>query len=267
MKNRLYIVLLLFSTVIVLAACSADAAEQVDALSVQPTCIVDEPQEDITETYVSSVNLSLNDLIFIYNGDMVLGSGDEMQWYYTIFGANIINISGFFIDFVGDIAFHEWTQQFSGHGINAHRNSREANLLAFIEDFGLTMSDLIMALEVGYGKPMHEIDERVMWGRYGVHSSEEEANAHFWAMSYSLSDLEALFSNDVYALWAAFPGTGVVHNGRAYSPEWILHNMNSAIMYEQIPIIEIERILEHATHFTQLDEIREMAESTFHAVR
>jgi len=252
--------------VLVLSACGNATTEQIYALSAQST-IVDNMQDDTAHDELSSVIPALHELIFVHDGDIVRGSGDEMQWYYTIFGASVINISGFFIDFVGDEAFQNWTQQFIGHGENAQRNAREANILSFIEDFELTIQDLIGALEAGLDMPIYEIDALVHWGRYGEHTDEDLGNASFWARFYSLSDIEALFSNDVYALWTAFPGTGVVHNGRAYSPEWILNNMHSAVMQESIPLYEIERIIVHAGYFPQLDEVREMAESTLQAVR
>ena len=210
---------------------------------------------------------SLRKNLFFGEGDLVPRDidGDAMQWYFTVFGFGIVNISSCFMRNIGNEAFDGWLQQFAGIGFepDATRNRREADLLSFIEDFDLTKQDIIRALEQRYGKPMYKIDAQVNRVRAGY----EMQHVTSWASSYSLSDIEALFSNNVSMLWAAFPGLGIYHNGRAYSPEWVLNNMERAIVEEQLPFSEIERILYRASCNPLLDELRHAAEATLLALR
>ena len=211
----------------------------------------------------------LSDYIFIGSGAWVGdGGGDELAWYFDMWGFGASGISTHIMDIVGMDAFYDWKHQFARPGNTGWRNRREANLVSFINDLGITVQDLIRAQESLYGKPMHEIEALINWARYGDHSNadaHERSVASFWAWSYSLSDMEALVSNNVTAIWAAFPGAGIYNNGRAYSPEWVLNNMEAAVLQEQLPPAEIVRILELASHYQCLDDIRYEAEIAFHA--
>ena len=299
MKKRIFVTLLVICIIFVLSACRAEYAEQTYTATTQLPYVDNYQHIDVSyleisyegdsmlyeSTYplidannpllIDSDNTSniqfstLQERMFIHEGDKEHGGGDELAWYYVIFGSNVNGICGTFIHFVGDDVFRQWTHQFIGHGPDGYawRNSREANFLSFIEDFGLTKQELIKALETVLGMPIYELDALVNWGRYGTHSFEEEADASLWASMYSLSDLDALFSNDIYTLWTTFPGPGVFHNGNVYSPEWILNNMDQAISDEQIPLHEIDRILGHAVYHPELDEVRFAAETTLQAVR
>ena len=208
----------------------------------------------------SSLNTSddvitiLSESLFFGEGERVSCGGDSLQWYHNVFGFGFINIPGYFMDVVGTESFHAWTLQFTGE--NASRNPREAHLQTLIYDFSITEQDIINSMEAYFGLPMHEIDYLINWGRYGVHADiYERANAQMWAIPHSLNDIEALFSDNVYEVWAAFPGYGVVQNGRAYSPEWILNNIGTAIFEEQIPMDEIERIISLANYYPVLVEV------------
>lgn len=186
---------------------------------------------------------------FVGVGKGVGEDGDTFDWYHMPFGFNMHNIPFYFIDIIDSEAFREWISQF-GHTDWGYRDFREGNLRVLFEHFEVTKQDVINALESFYEMPMHELDALVRWGRYGVHTTREEiSNAQFWAITYSQSDIDALFSNDISKLWAAFPGAGVLHNGNVYSPEWILNNISRAVLDEQIPLEEIERIFEIASNF------------------
>jgi len=205
--------------------------------------------------------------IFVGTGEMVGYDGDELAWYSDIWGFGAAGISLHFIDrTVGIDAFIDWKHQFAGHGPLGWRNGREANFVTFIYDFDITTQDLINAQEDLYGKQMDEIEALIQWARYGVHTNaQERADASFWAWSLSLSDIEALVSNNVTTIWAAFPGHGIYQDGRAYTPEWIFNNMEYAVIQERLPPDEIIRILQHARDYKCLDDIRNEAEIAFHA--
>jgi hypothetical protein len=205
---------------------------------------------------------NLSESIFIGEGERIRGGGDTLTWYYWAFGFWFHNIPEYFMNAVGQEAFHGWTRQFH----YGYRDGRTAHLRTLVEDFGITMQDIINSMEYLFGMPMHEIDARINWARYGTHASTyEELEAQVWAIQHSLSDLEALFSNDVYAIWTAFPGYGVFYNGRVYSPEWIMQNINEAITDEQIPLQEIMRIIDMTVYHPDLDEMRINATSIFQA--
>jgi len=193
--------------------------------------------------------------IFVGEGDVSLVGGDERGWYTTVFGFNFHAISGMFSRIVDDYLFNEWLSQFH----NGRRDNREFSKRTFIEDFGISLEQLIQAAEAGYGRPMHEIDALVNWARYYWFNDiyppntpppyDTDLSVFFWAsFRFSLSDWYALFSNDVETVWNAFPGNGVFHNGRAYSAEWIVQNMEQAIHVEGIPFHEIEGV------FQRIDE-------------
>lgn len=218
------------------------------------------PQVDALIVAISDEKrTSLRENLFMGEGEGIHGSGDELRWYRQIFGLGFSGISSGFVDIVGDDAFNEWTRQFTGHSPYGWRDSREANFRTFIEDFDITKRDLIISMESSFGMPMYELDALINWARY-----DNCPDSDHWAMRHSLSDIEALFSDCVYQLWEAFPGSGIVHNGRAYSPEWILNNVESAINEENIPLEDIERLIHRAyLHGSVLAEVATNAEIAF----
>jgi len=210
---------------------------------------------------------SLQDYMFMGGGEWFSLGGDAlMEWYYA-FGGGFYSIPGHIIDYaIGFEAFGAWTQEFAGVSINGWRDPRDAHMVTLIEDFNLSVEDYIAALETELELPMAKIDELVTWARsvYIPTASDTDAlEASFWMHQRSRSDIEALFSNNVYKLWYAFPGEGVVQNGRAYTPEWILHNIESAISEEQIPLDDIVRILDIASLHYDLQEVTARAEAVF----
>ena len=201
--------------------------------------------------------INFQESVFAGGGPIVATGGMGLIWYFHVFGDGVVNIQCYIIDLVGNDRFRTWTQQFVMPGsAGSGGNRRIADLRALIEDFDLSAGDVIRAQESAFGISMAEIDELVNWGRYGVHSTAYEvADAMFWAIHYSISDIEALFSGDIHQMWDAFPGYGVAQNGRAYSPEWILYNIERAVTEEQIPLGEIWRIINMAEYFPELDEV------------
>ena len=205
--------------------------------------------------------------IFAGEGTMVLGGGDAGIWFYWVFGFDYNFIpSHIIIELVGLEAFSNWRAEFYPHGL---RDIREISLRTLVEDFSITKADLTRVHEETYGLPMAEIDALVEWARnvdWAALCDDKTWEAAKWAVHVlTTTDIEALFSNDVSMIWASFPGFGVYTNGRAYSPEWILNNMERAIFEEQIPLHEIERILGYTRYYSQFDAIRLAAESTFQA--
>ena len=199
-------------------------------------------------------------------------SVDALDWYSQVFGGIGFNsIPGHIIDMVGSDIFHEWTQQFQSHNRPyGWRNRREANLRTFIEDFNISKEEIIRAEELLTGIPIDEIEELVTWARsvdMFALPFEERLKAANWLNQRSLSDINALFSNDVYEIWAAFPGAGVIQNGKVYSPEWILNNMYVAIHVEEIPLYEIVRVINASMEFHSgyLSRVVSSAITTFQA--
>ena len=199
----------------------------------------------------------LSDHLFMGGGEGALvAGGDNMYWYTSVFSWSYGLIPMYAIDIVGMDVFVKWAEQFSEQRTYSQDVWRQANLRTLIEDFGITMQELIEAKEAYYGMSMREIDALINHGRDAQRSDEihENMEAYFWSLRHSTSDMEALFSNDVSKIWAAFPGYGVFHDGRAYSPEWILNNMHRAINDEAIPLEEIVRILDIAFEHHELAE-------------
>ena len=198
------------------------------------------------ESYSDFLLVPINSMVCIGGDENPSSGGDEFDWYHNVFGFWFNQVPGHMIDFVGFGEFHNWTTQF-GRIEYGFRDWREANLRTMIEEFSLTKNDMILSMERFYGISINKIDELVNWGRN--HNDPEESDwldAQIWAMSYSISDIQALFSNDVNEIWAAFPGQGVLYNDRAYSPEWLLSNTERAIYGELIPLHDLGRVIERA---------------------
>jgi len=186
--------------------------------------------------------------IFIGCGETLSGGGDGFDWFHGVFGHDFNFISGHYIAIVGSKEFAEWTRQFEGHGQDAWRNPREATLRSFIEDFGISIEQIIEAEEELRGMSMQEINELVEWSRTieirPFERNDETRKAMQWSTHVlTLSDIQSLFSNDVNEIWAAFPGYGTLHNNRAYSPEWLFHNIERATYGELIPLSELEGVI------------------------
>ena len=100
----------------------------------------------------------------------------------------------------------------------------------------------------------------------GTISIEEMDELNRWAERFSLSDIQALFSNDVNVIWTAFPGHGILHNNNAYSPEWLFANIERAVYGELIPLHDLERVIDTAeNHFGFINEITAEATTTIQA--
>ena len=213
--------------------------------------------------------IALRESLFIGEGDTPPASGDALHWYLFAFSWDINGIPTHFMDIIGHQAWEGWRNQFTGRGAHGQRNIREANLITFIEDNNISKEDIIRAQELVYSRPRYEIEALINWGRYGTSSPvTDPGNEAFWAMQFSLSDLDILFSGDVSRIWERYPGHGVLHNGRVYTPEWILNNMEMAIGVEQIPLGEIERVLDQASDFSYfLGNVVASAEAVLQAAR
>jgi len=200
------------------------------------------------------------DRITIYSGGALRSSGGGydgiggamyLAWYNIAFGDRLFHgIPAYVLEIVEDYgAVKAWLRQ-------RHWFER-IGLLAFLEDFNITAGDLIRAQETYLNRPMAEIDAYVNWARYGIYTGfSDPINQDVWERFYSISDIEAFFSGDVYRLWAIDPGYGVVQNNRAYSPAWIINNIERAVVEEQIPENEIWRIIGIFENYPELyDEI------------
>ena len=217
---------------------------------------------------------------------MMVYGGPDVNWYYAIFDHQRTSaIPGHIAYTVGSEKLHEWADQFRRHWNDGWRDDR-ADLITFIADLSISKEDFITSQEWAfYGgfRPREEIEALIHWGRYVNANWENYRHYHYsktvdvpmpngriiadvmisssfmWMWQHSISEIEALVSGCVYKLWEAFPGYGVVQNGRGYSPEWILNNISRAINEEQIPLEEIQRILDRAAHYAALDEVVAMA--------
>jgi len=213
--------------------------------------------------------------------------GAEMAWYFYIFDYWRLGngVDGHFVDYVGIEAFNDWARHTS-----RQREWREPSLLHMIEYFGLTPQDLITAQEIAVGRPMSEQNILIERARIirqtitpmtgaeigiaravgylyidglGAINMDELNGIGLWEVLFSISDIQAIFSNDVEQIWNAFPGYGIFYNGRAYSPEWIFQNISAAIHEHQLPLYEIERVFETAHAFGATIEIISNAEAIF----
>ena len=192
--------------------------------------------------------------LFLGEGAGPAVGGDELVWYFSVFDMRADSIHDYIMDIAGREAWDRWRAQFAGRG--GTRNRRELTLISFIEDHNITKEDIISAQELTFNRPREEIEELSSWARYGIPPTiTEPCSGGIWRVVYSLSEIEALFSGNVHQLMEAFPGHGVVQNNRGYSPEWILNNIERAVLEEQIPMEDIWRIINRAEPFEQLDAV------------
>ena len=213
-------------------------------------------------------DIPFRERLFIGEGEMIsTGGGDELVWFYRVFGGHNYNgVPDYLVDIVGYEAYMEWSYQFQPNNPGATRNFRELDMTAYIEEFGISMEEIIKTTEQHFGMSMAEIDARVTWSRsidLLAASEQEEDIASLWMHFMSLGDIEAIFSKDVQKLWDAFPSLGVIQDGKVYSPEWILVNVDKAINQEQLPLEDIDRIIYYAHYHSALDEITHRAEAIF----
>ena len=245
MKKRLALKGLLFPLVLIFFIFTACGQHEEDEFASSETFLTSQDQ------------ILLRQNIFAGEGSMSLAGGDGGIWFYWVFGFDYNFIpSHIILDIVGADSFSRWREEFYPHG---SRNIREVTLRTLLEDFGITMEELIRVHERTYGLPMAEIDSLVRRARNidtSTLSDDEAWELAKWEVHVLTSaDIEALFSNDVSKIWASFPGYGIYYNGRAYSPEWILHNIERAVLEEQLPIDEIERVINFAAHHHLLTEV------------
>ena len=215
--------------------------------------------DEASQTTISRESLdALREVMFVGvgEGEVIPTGGMEFEWYHAIFDTQLNGICGRYINYVGIVTFRQWR--------DLPRDGRLPFLLEVIEYFNLSMEDMIRVQRNPFGS-QDELDEQIYWAR-----SDEgigDLNRPIWINLFTSSDFEALFSGDVYRLWEAFPGFGVVQNGRAYSPEWILNNIKRAVHEEQIPLGEIWRILNMAEDFPQLDDVVANAQAFLQDIR
>jgi hypothetical protein len=218
----------------------------------------------------------LHENLFVGGGEWFVTGGDELSWWYVIFGGAFNTFPQYLIDrpvhghtgIVTSEEFNEWIRQFTSGSLNGWRDHRDSNLLTFIRDFNISREDYIQAVEREFDKTMEEIDALVTSARAMnlLTMDEEEWKISVWRHFTSLSDIDALYSNDVRKLWESFPGEGVMQNGIAYSPEWIMHNVERAINEEQIHFEEILRIVDRASWHYELQQVTIEAVSTIQEI-
>ncbi|MCL1935059.1 MAG: hypothetical protein FWF57_01575, partial [Defluviitaleaceae bacterium] len=160
--------------------------------------------------------------------------GFEFIDFQAVFGWNFNAVPMFIIDIADQEKYRVWRNEFSDMTIGGHRDPRDFHLLSVIQTFNITKEQFIDAYERAMGnRPIHEINRLVTWARtvdFSTLTFDEDTIAGFWRNQYSLQEIEALYSNDIEQLWAAFPGAGAMINGHVYSPEWIINNIEQAIV-------------------------------------
>ena len=255
-KNIVVFICLLMCTV--LSACDISVTASINGET--PT-ITEADESPLTE------NLTLQDRMFFGERNPVsLGGynidGTNFMWYYYTFGIPFHGLSSTFENIVGTEAVDAW--------MNTLRDENGTvwwgGMRNFIDYFGLTVEDFIAAEESVNGIPMEEADPIIIWARDIFerqdwdNSIDEDGNAaRDWDFRLTTAEIKAFFSDCVYEIWEHFPGYGVVHNGNVYSPEWIIQNIGYAILEENIPVEEVERILERASNFPDLEMKVELA--------
>ena len=225
--------------------------------------IITENASIISKSYFLS-----SDSIFKGGGNFIITGGDGLSWYFRVFGFDFYFIPGHIINIIGEERFNDWINGFEVISLYGYRDPREASMRTMIEDFGISEIDIITAQENALGMTMIEIDSLVTWARNvempPVVWDDETRKAFRWRDGVmSMSDIQALLSNDVNEIWAAFPGYGILHNGRVYSPEWLFSNTERAIYGELIPLSDLESVVYNAiNNFGFIGEITDIAMHT-----
>ena len=202
--------------------------------------------------------------------------------FMILFGWDFHTFQSFVMDLAGYERWSEWTNQFKPHP-NGSRHIHEFNLKNFVIDFNLTPQKIIEAQEISRNLSMADIDKRKLRAIViddfirerpigsvmlparelgyayipilGIVTIEELDERGSWINALSSQDIHALFSNCVTTLWQHFPGYGIYQSGRAYSPEWLLNNIERAIYGEALPLEELNRVMGLASGFSVLYDI------------
>jgi len=257
--TKLLSVLLVISFGIVLSGCNAtnlDADAPNQPLEERDETVLKEVFEAIkvgcAEDIVTDTGVDIEvspGNVFFGGGEWYPSGGAILNGYYYVFGFLHTAIPAYVIDIVGWGEFYDWIEQFAHR--DGWRDPRKIHVGTFIEDFNISKEQFISAQEEAFGLSIDEIDDLVTWARTvntRMVSDEDRLMATIWREQRSLSDIDTLFSNDVAKLWDAFPGLGVFHNNNAYSPEWLLNNMERSIYGELIQLDEIVRVLDTVTN-------------------
>jgi len=238
-KLLLHVIIFIVPTTFTMTACSTITASS--------------KQNFYTEENESIVNLQKT--IFLGGGEWIVTGGLGLLEYFMVFGMHYNFVPGHVIGIVDNNEFMKWRNQFADMSVDGWRDPREFHLGAVIDEFNITREQFIRAHEQAlFGRSIEEIDNLVTLAR-STNVEEipgEELSATFWRNQFSLSDIDALFSNDIHKLWERFPGSGVFYNGMAFSPEWIVHNMDVAIHEKYIPIEEIENVFERLSSYYEI---------------
>ena len=202
-KLLLHVIVVIVPTTFTMTACSTTTA------SPKPNFYTEENE--------SIINFHNN--IFFGGGEWISTGGLGLIEYFMVFGMFYNSVPGYIINIIDYNEFMTWRNQFADMSVDGWRDPREFHLGAVIDEFNITRDQFIRAHEQAlFGKSIEEIDTLVTLAR-STNVEEipgEELSATFWRFQFSLSDIDALFSNDVYKLWEAFPGVGVFYNGMAF---------------------------------------------------
>jgi hypothetical protein len=284
MKRKIFIFTLSLIMIMGLVACIGTQNLSESTLSDSNYISMPEnpaPLESDTTDFISveTEEISLRDNVFIGEGRMLSLSGEsiggnEFLWLFTPFGEELVGISVIYIDLVCSDEFEMWRMQFpSAQNLNAPRRRGEANIRTFIDDFGLTFEDFVGAWEEHFGKSMEEMESIILWAREVIERGgdlyEEDENCNMvgtWDLIPTANEIAVLFSDDVYEIWEAFPGQGIIYNGRVYSPAWIFENLEQALIMEALPLEDIIRVIDKASEFSELAEEVRIAQDTIHTV-
>jgi len=247
---------------VLLTSCSRHVVPDSGAFEGEP----EQPGEVLSEAELRIAALSGRTLSVAYQNIFAGGAqlphtggdtgGTELSWYYSVFGQGVMSIPTSISNIVDEDALRAWRMEFGEHNTPPTRDRREFSLLAFIEELNISAGEIIAAQEDIFERPMAEIDALANWVRYGIDTGFTDPGEEWrWVIPYTIRDLEAMFSGDVEQIWEAFPGYGVLKNGNAFSPEWIMNNIEEAVIEHQIPLEEIERIIDLASIHDRLGDL------------
>ncbi|MCL2357056.1 MAG: hypothetical protein FWC70_07850 [Defluviitaleaceae bacterium] len=201
-----------------------------------------------------------DEVIVTASGGQQERGGGDLLWFYYIFGEGLHSFgSPFSTGLIERDVLWEWTNARSWliNSPDWMEVIERPVLIALIEDFNITKQALIYANEQEHEMSMAELDYRIYNARNGILTPEVEGRGGlgYWRYLLSSSDINALFSGDVYALWNAFPGFGIFLDGNAYSPAWVLQNLDIVLSRGDEFFEEIALILEMAAFYPDLDAI------------
>lgn len=233
--------------------------------------------EDVNNNYLLSENKQtesslLQERIFVgqrrlnANSNLDFG-GDGEVWYTRALGWKFYSLTDRHVELAGTDLENSW--ELVNMWIDTLRDANGipwGTIRDFIDYFDLVVDDFIAVEEAVHGMPMSEADKIILWAREIAaipfvenYIDEDGNNAFDWRFWPTSAEIRALFSDNVYEIWESHPGYGVVRNGNIYSPEWIVQNLEQAILEEGIPIDDIERILTRAIEHPALQMEVELA--------